>query len=302
MSTIKKIISGLDFSDTDKAVLSYLKSVNTYFRPESITFVNIHKEIDIPEDIVSQFPDLKSNINDNFIKEMVETSESFDIVGVEQSYLALEGDASKELMKAAKKIDADILLVGKKETHDNVGVSHSKLVRGSYCDVLIVPERGPRSITHVLVASDFSDYSKVALNKAIELAEQSKAKVTCQYVYQVPRGYSKTGKSYEDFAEIMLGHAKKDYEKFISEIDTKGVSVEPLFSLGEDNDFHLEIAKESNQNGVDLVVLGAKGRTDLSAIFVGSVTEKVLDEGLSVPLYVVKKKGSEFGIFDALSK
>lgn len=300
MSAIKKIISGLDFSDTDKAVLSYLKGVNTYFRPESITFVNIHKEIELPTDIVSQFPDLKNSINDKFIKEMVEVSESFDIVGVEQSYLALEGDTDKELMKAAKNIDADILLVGKKETHDNVGISHNKLVRSSYCDVLIVPERGPRSITNVLVASDFSEYSKMALNKAIELAEQSKAKVTCQYVYQVPRGYSKTGKSYEEFAEIMLGHAKKDYEQFIASIDTKGVTIEPLFSLGEDNDFHKEIAKASNSNGVDLVVLGAKGRTNLAAIFIGSVTEKVLESNIKVPLYVVKKKGAEFGLFDAL--
>ena len=300
MSAIKKIISGLDFSDTDKVVLSYLKGINTYFRPESITFVNIHKEIELPADIVSQFPDLKNSINDKFIKEMVEETESFDIVGVNQEYLALEGDTDKELMRAAKKIDADILLIGKKETHDNIGVSHNKLVRSSYCDVLIVPEKGPQSITKILVASDFSEYSKMALNKAIELAEQAKAKVICQYVYQVPRGYSKTGKSYEEFAEIMLGHAKKDYEQFMTTIDTKGVTVEPLLSLGDNNNFHKEIAKASSENGVDLVVLGAKGRTNLAAIFVGIVTEKVLESNIKVPLYVVKKKGAEFGLFDAL--
>lgn len=299
MSSTKKIIAGLDFTNTDEIVLRYLKNVNTYLRPTSITFVNIHKGIDVPSEIVSQFPDLKSNINDKFIKEMVEETCRFDIVGVDQHYLALEGNPLTEIMNAAKNKDADLIVVGKKNTKE-VGVSHSKLVRSSYCDVMIVPENGPSKISNILIASDFSEYSKLALNKAIELAEQANAKVTCLHIYNVPTGYSKTGKSFEEFGAIMLGHAKKDYDKFISSIDSKGLTIEPLFVLDTNDELQDDISNSAKNIGADMIVIGAKGRTNLAALFVGSVAEKVIRSGVQIPIYISKVKGSEYGMLDAI--
>jgi hypothetical protein len=71
----------------------------------------------------------------------------------------------------------------------------------------------------VLVPVDFSKHSTLALEQAMELANNEQAHITCVNVYSVPSGYSKTGKSYEEFAEIILNHSKKDFASFISKYD-----------------------------------------------------------------------------------
>lgn len=299
MGISKKIITGLDFSDTDAQVLQTLSELNKLLHPEKVTYINIHKEIDLPEEVLKTFPDLKSDVNEEFIKKMVEECDGFNIVGTDTEYLALEGNPLKEIMSVAEERDADVIIVGRKETREK-GISHAKLVRGSYCDVLLASDKGSASFNKILVASDFSDYSKLAMERAIELAAASGGSILCQHVYEVPRGYSKTGKSYEEFADIMEKNSRLDYETFMKSIDTKGVSVEPLLTLGDSNDSYEHVITAAKAANSDLIVIGAKGRTGMAAMFVGSVAEKIIENCISKSIYVVKKKGSEYGLLDAI--
>ena len=90
------------------------------------------------------------------------------------------------------------------------------------------------------------------------------------------RGYSKTGKSFEEFAQIMKENAQKDCDEFLSDVDTKGVEINPVYVLADSDDDYEHIITSANASKADLIVVGAKGRTNLSAFFVGSVTEKLI--------------------------
>ncbi|MFY9941798.1 MAG: hypothetical protein WAK57_06455 [Desulfobacterales bacterium] len=64
---------------------------------------------------------------------------------------------------------------------------------------------------------------------SIGLAASGIKEIYCLHVYSVPIGFYKTGKSYEEFAEIMKGHAQRDYMEFIKKADLKGLTAVPPF-------------------------------------------------------------------------
>ena len=122
----------------------------------------------------------------------------------------------------------------------------------------------------------------------------------CLNVYDVPAGYYKTGKSFEQFAEIMKGHAQKRYEEFVREVDLKGITAVPRFKLAHKE--HRGIWESIiNEPDVHLLVMGAKGRKAGLGVLLGSVTERLI-ETTSAPLLAVKRKGAGMGFLDALLK
>lgn len=298
MGTIKKIIVGLDLGDFDSTVLSYLKTVNMIARPEKVTLLNIYKEIHLSDDLLKKFPDLKTTITQEHVQKLKEECSNFHIVGTDVEYVVHEGNPLQEIMRAAKAKDADLIMVGKKNTKEK-GVSHEKLARASYCDVLMVTANSQSKIKQILVATDFSKYSKDALLKAIDLADQASASLNLLHVYHVPHGYSKTGKSFEEFAQIMKDNAKKDCESFMKGVDTKGVKIDSIFVLADSDDDYEHIITSARASKSDLIVVGAKGRTNISAFLMGSVTEKLIQQS-DIPLYISKDKGAEFGFLDAI--
>ncbi len=299
MGTIKKIIVGLDLTKFDETVLNYLKTVNMIARPEKVTLLNIHDEVHLSKDLLEKFPDLKQSVAQDHIQQLKNECNNFNIVGADIEYIAHEGNPLEEIMKAAKSKDADLIVVGKKKTKSK-GVSHDKLARASYCDILIVTEASKTDIKNILVATDFSKHSKLALTKAIDLADHSNAQINLLHVYHVPHGYSKTGKSFEEFAQIMKENAQKDCEEFLSDVDLKGVEINPIYVLADSDDDYEHIITSANASKADLIVVGAKGRTNLSAFFVGSITEKLIHHS-DIPLYISKTKGEKFGFLDVLT-
>ncbi len=299
MGTIKKIIVGLDLTKFDETVLNYLKTVNMIARPEKVTLLNIHDEVHLSKDLLEKFPDLKQSVAQDHIQQLKDECKNFNIVGTDIEYIAHEGNPLEEIMKVAKSKDADLIVVGKKKTKRK-GVSHDKLARASYCDILIVTETSKTDIKNILVATDFSKHSKQALTKAIDLADQANAKLNLLHVYHVPTGYSKTGKSFEEFAHIMKENAQKDCAEFLSDIDLKGIEINPVYVLADSDDDYEHIITSANASKADLIVVGAKGRTNLSAFFVGSVTEKLINFS-DIPLYISKSKGEKFGFLDVLT-
>ena len=50
----------------------------------------------------------------------------------------------------------------------------------------------------------------------------------------------------------------------------------------------------------DAIVIGAKGRTDTTAIFIGSSAEKLIHIDSTIPIMIVRPKGRRAGIIELL--
>jgi nucleotide-binding universal stress UspA family protein len=145
---------------------------------------------------------------------------------------------------------------------------------------------------NILVPTDFSKQSMEALKVAIELAEKAKGKVTLVHVAYMPEVFD-AGMAAQPvvlnvtFIDQIEAEAKKklDRIKFRSKSD---VRIETEVLIG---DITASIKESIEKYSADLVVIGSSGVSGMTALLVGSITEKIVRNS-PVPVLTVWKSFS----------
>jgi nucleotide-binding universal stress UspA family protein len=120
-----------------------------------------------------------------------------------------------------------------------------------------VHETGRKGLKRILVPTDFSESSDVALQIAIDLAKQQNARIHLLHVVPSLR--------VADEKEMM----QRQLAKFP---EAKSVGIVPDIRKGK---LHEEILKAQTEKNVDLIVIARHGKRKLLHTFFRSVTEKV---------------------------
>ncbi len=301
MYLIKKLIVCLDQTSLDQTLIKHAAFIAQVNQSKKIYFVNVIRNLSVPKEVLEEFP----NLVENMITERQEQMEALvnenfpKMKGISLNYIVKEGSLSKKILKLAEEKSADMILIGRKVHLQGTGVASLRLARRASCSLLIVPEGSEPQLKKLLVPSDFSDYSKDALEEAIMIAEKhGNVEIVCQNVFAVPSGYHFTGKTYEEFTAIMRMHAEISYKKFIRKIDTKGIKITPVYTQDDDDDPVQEIVAMAMETKSDGIIIGAKGRTAATALFIGSIAERLIQFNDSLPLLVTRPKGKNAGILD----
>jgi nucleotide-binding universal stress UspA family protein len=302
MYQIKKLIVCLDQTTMDDTLVKFATYIAKINQTKKVYFTNIIRNLQIPKEILKEFPHLIENMVEERktqMKEVVDRNWDTELES-EVTYVVKEGPLAKKVLKLAHEKSADMILVGRKVTLPGSGVGSQRLARRASCTLMIIPENSVPNIKKILVPSDFSEYSKDALEEAILISEKSgkNIEIVCQNVFTVPSGYHFTGKSYEEFAAIMQTHAEIKYKKFIKKIDTKGVNITPMYTKDEDDDPVEDIIKKAIEINANGIIIGAKGRTAATALFLGSMAERLIQLNDKIPLLVTRPKGKNAGILD----
>ncbi|WP_194973138.1 universal stress protein [Aquiflexum lacus] len=302
MYQIKKLIVCLDQSALDATLVKFASFISKVNQTKKIYFTNVIRNLNIPKDVLEEFPHLIDNMVEERkaqMKEVVDMNFDKD-ENVEFSYVVKEGQLSKKILKLAHEKSADMILVGRKVTLPGTGVVSQRLARRASCSLLIIPEKSEPKMERLLVPSDFSDYSKDAMEEAVMIVEKygGNTEIVCQNVFTVPSGYHFTGKSYKEFTAIMLMHAEINFKKFIRKIDTKNIKINPVYTQDEDDDPVEDILAKAKEIEADAIIIGAKGRTAATALFIGSLAERLIQLNDEFPLLVTRPKGKNAGILD----
>lgn len=136
-------------------------------------------------------------------------------------------------------------------------------------------------MTRYLVAIDGSKYSEMALKTAIDLAEKTKASITLLSVIDIDQYLGSTSlqdftlKSNRDITEKMLAEVIEKYQN-------QNVKLEKLVTTGSVAN---EIIAES-RNDYDLVIVGSRGLGKVKRTFLGSVSNKVVNQAANSTLVV----------------
>lgn len=305
MYRYKRIMVGLDFTPMDKILIEYASFLAALLKPEKIYFVNAQAGLEDPDELLADYPELDQPIDEKLQAEIdIELGQYFKPVeGVEIASLILEGSAAEELHDHVLIKQIDLLIVGRKINLKGMGIVPQKLTRKIPASILFVPEGSKPVYDHILVPVDFSHNSRMALEEAIDLASQgSKGNILLLHTYRLPIGYYSTGKSEAEFVEIMKANAQKKYDKLLTEIDTKGIEIQAHFVRNKDLETFALINDFAHNNKVGLIVVGGKGRTNASALFLGSNVEKLISIDMDIPLLVVKDKKATFGLLELLKQ
>lgn len=302
MYQIKKLIVCLDNSTLDETLVRFASFISKANQTKKIYFTNVIRNLHIPKEVLEEFPNLIDNMVEEKKTHMKEVVDKFfgDHEGIEFSFVVKEGQLSKKILKLAHEKSADMIIVGRKVNLPGTGVISQRLARRASCSLFIVPEGSSPKMERLLVPSDFSDYSKDAMEEAILIVEKygGQAEIVCQNVFTIPSGYHFTGKSYDEFTSIMQMHAEINFKKFIRKIDTKGIEIQPVYTQDEDDDPLEDILAKAKEINADSIVIGAKGRTAATALFIGSMAERLIQLNDQFPLLVTRPKGKNAGILD----
>lgn len=131
---------------------------------------------------------------------------------------------------------------------------------------------------HLLLPTDGSSAAQTAAARALALAAEIGARVTALHVIQpfelfayAPDMLGEAQVQYEKTAAI---HARELLDELAAQAKTAGVELAPLVVSHAHP--HEAIIDTARAHDCDLIVMGSHGRRGLSAVLLGSETQKVL--------------------------
>jgi nucleotide-binding universal stress UspA family protein len=293
---------GLDLTEMDDHIIEYLSIILPALSLERIFFVHVAKELELPKEIAEKYPDLLAPLDEN-ISDGIEHKVG-DLCRknkLDYDIIVHEGVPLEHFLRLSKIKNVDLIVLGRKRSLKGSGMLSGNVVRKSSSSILFVTETFKPVIKRVLVPVDFSKHSILSLKLARQLRERLGSEIYCSHIYHVPSGFHKTGKSYEEFAEIMKSHAAHDYEQFCRDHDfTDEMSCDYL--LSDHQSKGKLIIEHAHEADMDLIVIGSRGRTRTSALLIGSIVEKLLTVDTDVPMWVLKNKRENLGFLEAFMK
>ncbi len=215
--------------------------------------------------------------------------------GVECKIIARQGENTyRYIIEEAEKNNATMIIMGRRGRTGlkrlMMGSVTAKVIGHASCDVLVVPRAASLEFRNIIVAVDGSRYSDAAALEAIGIAKQCGANLIVISV--VP---SETESPFDIVHSEMQKGLITDKEQALAEkyiksvkelAEKEGIKAAGLIYSGRPYEAIINAAKEKK---ADLIVVGSHGRTGLSRLLMGSVTERVI--GLAECAVLVVKIG-----------
>ena len=138
-----------------------------------------------------------------------------------------------------------------------------------------------KGINKILVPLDGSNHSLKGLDKAIYLAELSKASITILSIITI---YPTLAATVIDYKKYLTKKSEEFLNSATSKVEKKGITVKKEILQGKAS---TEITKYAKKHNFDLIVIGSRGLDGIKAKLVGSVSNAVVQKA-DVPVFVVK--------------
>lgn len=131
------------------------------------------------------------------------------------------------------------------------------------------------AITKILVAVDFSEGSRAALEEAIEIATKFGATIDILHAWQLPLrgGGDMMGGMSFSYADDIERLASEDLTRWRNRLHARGFADAKAFLVMSDP---ATAVLEHCKGGYDLIVVGTHGRTGIARWALGSIAEKIV--------------------------
>lgn len=126
----------------------------------------------------------------------------------------------------------------------------------------------------ILAAIDQSVYAEKALGRAIELAKREGAELTIATVVEPPSAYAADLGGHSEIFKLLNEEAERLLDKAQGQAQGQGLTAKSTILEGTSP--ANRIVQYAQEQGIDLVVMGHKGRSAIERFLVGSVASKVV--------------------------
>jgi len=179
------------------------------------------------------------------------------------------------IVAEAEKFGADLIIMGRSGRTGLarllLGSVTARVIGHSPVNVLVMPRGASLSLARLLVALDASPPSEAAWQEAVSLAKSGEVQLFA--VAAAP-----------EEGEII--EAQGIIRQHLEAANREGIPLRGILPQGQQPDD--AIVQAALRNEVDLIIMGSHGRTGLTKLLMGSVTEGVIGQA-PCPVLVVKK-------------
>lgn len=151
-------------------------------------------------------------------------------------------------------------------------------------------------ISKILVPTDFSEHSKLALRYGCELARQFNAELTLVHVvediYPLVADPGAMVASSMDFVGDLQRSAETALSSFVPKEWEEGITIHRQVVVGVP---FMEIVRLAKESQINLLVVTTHGRTGLAHVLLGSVAERIVRKA-PCPVLTVRPEGHGFVI------
>ncbi len=199
--------------------------------------------------------------------------------GLETEIVVREGEvAHRAILAEAEQCGPDLIVMGRRGRAELasllMGSVTARVVETSPVNVLVVPRNSPLTFQRLLVAIDGSPCSEAAWREALALSRHWFSHLLAVSVAQ---------------KEAELPEVQEILQKVKVEADDEGVPLDTLLLRGTPGE---AIIRAAQSRGTDLLILGSRGRTGLTRLIMGSVTEQVIGQA-RCPVLIVKRRSDQ---------
>jgi len=276
MRLLEKILVATDFSHVaDDAVRAAISLAKTF----GSELVLLHVLREVPGSPIA-LDMLKDKVTERLqgVRRDIEAEK----VQVAEAAVA-SGVPFDQIIQYADRHDVNVIIVGSGEkTGDDrfqLGITAERLLRKANKPVWVVKAGTAPGIKRMLCPVDCSDPSRRALRNAVHLARNCNAELTVLNVIQPWGSFNPAYTSLDDVAaeaqSAYMEEQQSRLDRFLQDFDFHGVSWKNEVRQGAP---HREILTVTGEMQPDLIVMGTVGKTGLTRILMGSVTEKVVRE------------------------
>lgn len=273
-------------------MIRYASFLTDLLSVEKTYFVHVFESSEIPGDISKMFPEIDKPIDQVIEEELAEqVNAEFSCSSCVKEVIVQKENSIPVLIEWAQLEDIDLLIVGKKPAIKGSGIFARKLAKLSYSSVLLLPETAQPSVNKILIAVDFSAFSRIAYRQAKYIAELRQAELICRHVYKLPTKYFPFATTKDPkLKESTEKYIKKELDRFLDKLKLKDEKTQCGPLLDEKGDIARTILEYAIDNTVDLIVLGPKGSSHGEYFLMGSVCEKLMNYNTNIKMLIAKDK------------
>lgn len=292
MKTLAAILAATDLSEASQPVIRRAAQLGLEHRVELEV---LHVIEAAPPEEESQTTEMIAAVESELAR-VVATAVPAGVVSRQQ---VESGRDFVAIIRRARQIQAGLIVIGAHGDHPPsasfFGTTAQKLARKSSIPLLVVKQPSPAAYRRMLIATDFSQASRQAMEVAMTVAPQ--AEIDLLHVHRFwgesrlslagtgPEDRSRYRRQYEDSISTML-------QEWLAKIELQGRRVKLHVRQGTPAAVISHLAVELQ---TDLLVMGTTGRTGLPYLLLGSVAEKVLHTAPCDTL-IVRPEGFRFDL------
>jgi nucleotide-binding universal stress UspA family protein len=301
MITVSRILCPVDFSDHSRRALEHAALLARWYGA-SIRVLHVHTFVPPPPSRLPGWarPRLTDEERAHYLKEMRDLAAPALGSGAEPGLSLVEGDPIVEILETAAAERADLIVMG---THGRGGFQRlvlgsltEKVLRRASCPVLTVPPRaaGPEgaerpAFGRILCPVDFSEASLTALEYALALARESRARITLLHAIEglaEAEPLERAGSTVAEWLRFQEERARRRLEELVPAGARDWCEPEVAVAIGR---AHREILRAAEAGRAELIVMGVLGRGALDLALFGSTTQQVVRQA-GCPVLTVRPR------------